>query len=57
MITPKKPVTVTYMCTWCGATITRSTIMGRPLPGVCPVRPKLSNGKGAPHRWVVSKRY
>ena len=27
---------VEYKCSYCGATITRATNAGRPMPGVCP---------------------
>ena len=31
---------VEYKCSYCGATITRATNAGRPMPGVCPRKGK-----------------
>ena len=48
---------VVYQCSWCGTTQTRPINMGRPSPGSCPRKPKMSNGLSKPHTWVVSKKY
>ena len=56
MATPEKNWVV-YMCSWCGATQTRSVNQGRPHLGNCPRRPRLCNGQMQPHRWTISKKY
>lgn len=45
-----------YMCTHCGAKMRLSNTAGRPLPGVCPRRPRYSNGMPKPHRWVINRK-
>lgn len=52
----RKVVSVTYMCAWCGQITTRGMNLGRPEPGTCPRRPKMSNGMGMPHRWVIKRQ-
>jgi len=42
-----------YMCTWCGKKERRSSIAGRPAPGVCPKRS--TSDRKRPHVWVVNK--
>ena len=55
---PKKVSSVEYMCSWCGMIVTRGPSQGRPSPGNCSRKPKMSNGKGRPHTWVIRrKRY
>lgn len=45
-----------YMCTYCGTTQLRSAVQGRPMPGYCPRRGNMKDGKPFPHRWVISRR-
>lgn len=42
---------VKWVCTQCGARMSKSPGQ-RPLPGVCPRKPKYGNGMGKPHSWV-----
>lgn len=57
MAVAKKIMSVEYMCSWCGTKTTRSTVMGRPLPGTCPRKAKTRDGKMKPHTWVVNRKY
>lgn len=51
----REKVTV-YQCTYCGATQSRTAVQGRPLPGYCPRRYNMKDGKPLPHRWVISRK-
>ena len=44
---------VEYKCSYCGATITRATNAGRPMPGVCPRKGKTRDGRTKPHTRVI----
>ena len=57
MAVAKKIMSVEYMCSWCGTKTTRSSTMGRPLPGTCPRKGKTRDGKAKPHTWVVNRKY
>lgn len=47
---------VEYVCTWCGQKKLRAAYEGRPAPGSCPRKPKMSNGKMKPHTWTISRK-
>ena len=51
---PFKPKVVQYMCSYCGKITTTNN--GRPLPGECPRKTRLPNGKMRPHTWVVKQK-
>jgi hypothetical protein len=53
----KKIMTVEYMCSYCGTKTTRSSAMGRPLPGNCSRKTKTRDGKMRPHTWVINRKY
>ena len=44
------------MCTYCGTTQLRTPTQGRPMPGFCPRRYNMKDGKPLPHRWVISRK-
>ncbi len=48
---------VEYKCSYCGATITRATNAGRPMPGVCPRKGKTRDGRTKPHTWVINRKF
>ena len=48
---------VEYRCSHCGALSRRHEGTGKPSPGNCPRRNKLSNGQARPHIWVVNRKY
>jgi len=48
---------VEYRCSHCGALSRRHEGTGKPEPGGCPKRNKLSNGQRRPHVWVVNRKY
>lgn len=52
----KRPQCTVYMCTYCGTTRLQRADQGRPLPGYCPRRQNMKDGKPLPHRWVISKK-
>lgn len=52
----KKLVSTVYMCTYCGKTELRRHDQGRPMPGYCPRRGNMKDGKPYPHRWVISRK-
>ena len=52
----RDPITV-YQCTYCGKTESRTKFQGRPMPGYCPRRACMKDGKPYPHRWVISKKF
>ena len=52
----KRPKSTVYMCTYCGKTELRRADQGRPMPGHCPRRGNMKDGKPYPHRWVVSRK-
>jgi len=43
---------IEYKCTYCGKTITKGAVMGRPDPGKCP---RKTGDK--PHSWVKNRSY
>lgn len=47
----KKISYITYQCTICGKTETKSSMQGRPSPGMCKQRSGMQ-----PHRWVISMK-
>ena len=51
----RDPITV-YQCTYCGTTQSRTKFQGRPMPGYCPRRGNMKDGKPLPHRWVISRK-
>ena len=52
----KKLQSTVYMCTYCGTTRLQRADQGRPLPGYCPRRGNMKDGKPFPHRWVISRK-
>ena len=48
---------VEYKCSYCGATITRATNAGRPMPGVCTRKGKTRDGRTKPHTWVIQRKF
>lgn len=48
---------VEYRCSHCGAISRRHEGTGKPSPGNCSRRNKLSNGQPRPHVWVVNRKY
>ena len=52
----KKLVATVYICTYCGKSDLRRFDQGRPLPGYCPRRYNMKDGKPLPHRWVISRK-
>lgn len=52
----KKVKRIEYMCSYCGKKVMSSSIGGRPLPGECPRKTRLPNGKMRPHTWVISRK-
>ncbi len=42
-----------WVCSYCG---TRTTCVGRPMPGQCVRKPRDKNGKMKPHTWVKDNR-
>ncbi len=48
---------VEYRCSHCGALSRRHEGTGKPSPGNCPRRNKLSSGQMRPHIWVVNRKY
>lgn len=51
-----RPQVIVYMCTYCGREESRSLSRGRPMPGYCPRRENMKDGKPLPHRWVISRK-
>ena len=51
----KREKTTIYMCIYCGTKQSKMQTQGRPMPGYCPRRGKMKDGKPFPHRWVVSR--
>jgi hypothetical protein len=52
----KRPQCTVYMCTYCGTTQLRTPTQGRPMPGFCPRRYNMKDGKPLPHRWVINRK-
>ena len=52
----KREKCTVYMCTYCGKTELRQPERGRPMPGECPRRGNMKDGKPYPHRWVISRK-
>lgn len=48
---------VEYRCSHCGAKAQRHEGTGKPAPGNCPKRNKLSSGQPRPHIWVVNRKF
>ena len=48
---------VEYICSYCGAKITRTIISGRPLPGNCSRKSRTKDGKMRPHTWIINKKF
>ena len=51
-----KIVLVKYECRYCGMNTTRNEKFGKPAPGFCKNKPKLSNGLMQPHTWVIKSK-
>ena len=52
----KRPLVIVYMCTYCGKEESRSSLRGRPMPGYCPRRGNMKDGKPLPHRWIINRK-
>ena len=52
----KRDKCTVYQCVYCGKTELRSPMQGRPMPGYCPRRGEMRDGKPYPHRWVISRK-
>ena len=39
-----------------GRTEMRTKFQGRPMPGYCPRRGNMKDGKPLPHRWVINRK-
>lgn len=48
---------VEYRCSHCGAKMQKRDGLGKPQPGICPRRERMSNGQPRPHVWVINRKF
>lgn len=48
---------IEYICTHCGMRVTKNATAGRPMPGDCPRKERMKDGKMRPHTWRINRKF
>ena len=52
-----RPQHIEYICTYCGQKQMRGATSGRPMPGNCPRKERMSDGKMRPHTGRINRKF